>query len=243
MSGRLCVKLDRYGISLETTGMTDANYLDAYCERAGDPGFWAEPVNAVTNLAFIAAGVWIWQIYRSGGVSLRRTWDIAILIALIFATGLGSAAWHTVATRWALLADVIPITLFMHFYLGVFLVRIMGLGWPMAMAGVAVFFGAGIGFGQVFPPGTLNGTIMYVPAYLTMLLMAGILSRRRIPGARILWTVAGVWTASLFFRTVDEAWCDWFPMGTHFLWHCLNAIVLALLVRLLVRHGMGHSGR
>jgi hypothetical protein len=30
--------------------------IDAYCERLG-PGLWAEPLNALTNLAFIVAAL------------------------------------------------------------------------------------------------------------------------------------------------------------------------------------------
>lgn len=31
--------------------------VDLYCERT-EPELWAEPANALTNLAFVAAGLW-----------------------------------------------------------------------------------------------------------------------------------------------------------------------------------------
>lgn len=37
--------------------------IDAYCERIGT-GFWAEPLNALSNVAFFAAaalGLWYWR--------------------------------------------------------------------------------------------------------------------------------------------------------------------------------------
>ena len=34
----------------------EKSYIDIYCERVG-PEFWSEPVNAVTNGAFIIAGI------------------------------------------------------------------------------------------------------------------------------------------------------------------------------------------
>lgn len=43
-----------------------------------------------------------------------------------------------------------------------------------------------------------------------------------------------VFTASLFFRTVDMAFCSFIPLGTHFLWHCLNAYLLYRLLGLLI---------
>jgi hypothetical protein len=48
--------------------------VDLYCERTG-ADFWSEPVNALTNLAFVAAGLWgVRQVrkYQSGGFA--RFW-------------------------------------------------------------------------------------------------------------------------------------------------------------------------
>jgi hypothetical protein len=36
---------------------------------------------------------------------------------------------------------------------------------------------------------------------------------------------------SLFFRSIDNAICESVPLGTHFLWHLLNGLVLYLLLR------------
>ena len=43
--------------------------IDAYCERT-DPGYWAEPVNALTNLAFLLAALIAWR--RSAGLPGAR---------------------------------------------------------------------------------------------------------------------------------------------------------------------------
>ena len=76
---------------------TDA--IDAYCERS-DPSFWAEPVNAVTNLAFVLAGLWAWR--RTSGLG-------RVLSVVLMAIGVGSFLFHTVAEAWSGLADVLPI--------------------------------------------------------------------------------------------------------------------------------------
>ena len=39
---------------------------------------------------------------------------------------------------------------------------------------------------------------------------------------------------SLFFRTVDDAVCGAVPVGTHFLWHILNGVMLGWMIRVLV---------
>jgi hypothetical protein len=42
---------------------------------------------------------------------------------------------------------------------------------------------------------------------------------------------AVIFAISLTFRTVDIAICPQFPLGTHFIWHILNAVVLYVLLR------------
>ena len=40
-----------------------------------------------------------------------------------------------------------------------------------------------------------------------------------------------MFVVSLAFRTMDQAVCPAFPLGTHFIWHLLNAGVLYILLR------------
>lgn len=56
------------------------SHIDAYCERI-DPGFWSEPINALTNLAFLVAALWVWP--RVAGLPLARA-----LAATLFAIGM-----------------------------------------------------------------------------------------------------------------------------------------------------------
>ena len=110
--------------------------LNNYCERLG-PEFWSEPLNAVTNAAFLVAALLAFVLWR------RKTPDDAvglILILIVFLTGVGSFLFHTVATRWALLADVIPIALFIHLYLFWALKRYLEIPWWGSLLIVGVFF-------------------------------------------------------------------------------------------------------
>ena len=90
--------------------------LDLYCERTA-PGLWNEPLNALTNLAFLLAGLLLVVALRRAGPAVRRDPAILALVALLFLIGLGSGLFHTFATRWAVLADVIPIALFILLYM------------------------------------------------------------------------------------------------------------------------------
>ena len=89
----------------------------AYCERAGDPAFWAEPFNAISNVAFlIAALAGAVLLVRTPNARARRIeWGLVLLVTII---GIGSFLFHTYATRWASVADTAPIGIFMIGYLG-----------------------------------------------------------------------------------------------------------------------------
>ena len=87
--------------------------LSLYCERV-DASFWAEPVNALTNLAFLVAAAAAYAAWRRS--EARDPFGLA-LIGVTVAIGLGSFAFHTLATRGAALLDVIPIAIFVYGYL------------------------------------------------------------------------------------------------------------------------------
>ncbi|HEV2558892.1 MAG TPA: ceramidase domain-containing protein [Microvirga sp.] len=206
--------------------------IDSYCERT-DPSFWAEPVNAVTNGAFLiaaAAAFGLWR--RAGGRDGPALW----LIAVIATVGIGSFLFHTFANRWSLLADVIPIAVFIYSYFVLALRRYLGLGALAAGAATLAFaaFGMGFDFGweAVFGAYNLNGSVGYLPAALALVGVGALaIARGRRRAGQGLLLAAAVFALSLTFRSVDETFCAALPLGTHFLWHTLNAVVLFVLTR------------
>jgi hypothetical protein len=194
--------------------------IDIYCERT-DPGFWSEPVNALTNAAFLLAAMLVWR--RAAGARDGRL--LAALIALI---GLGSFLFHTLATVWAAWADQGAIALYIYVFLWLFLARIAGLPWWGALGGLVVFALASRALTAPFPPGSLNGSYVYFPALVALGLLAAYAWRRGHGGAARLAAAAGAFVVSIAFRSLDQGVCESWPLGTHFLWHCLNAVVLYL---------------
>ena len=79
--------------------------LDLYCERVG-PELWAEPVNALTNLAFFLSAWAGWLLIQR---STDRPVGLVLLAAVIATVGVGSLLFHTLATTWAQILDVLPI--------------------------------------------------------------------------------------------------------------------------------------
>ena len=211
--------------------------IRAYCER-GDGSFWAEPFGAASNAAFLvasAAAGW-----RARAARDRVGLAFAGMIAVI---GLGSFLFHTLAVQWAMLADVIPIALFVVAYFALALRRFLGLR-PAATVPLTLGFAvADIALTPILEAATglplarmTNGSLDYLPAFAALLGVAAALAPRDPCTARSLALVALLFLASLAFRTVDRAACDRIPIGTHFLWHALNAAVLyALLILALGR--------
>lgn len=204
--------------------------VDLYCERT-DPSFWSEPANAFTNAAFlIAAAGAFWSWRRAGG----RDWPALALIIVVAVVGVGSFTFHTVATRGAAFADVIPIAVFIYGYLLLALRRFLRLSIGTSAAILVAFAAGGQALSWLAPPHALNGSIDYVPALIALIAVA---RAAHGPARRGLDLAVMLFTVSLALRSVDLAVCDMFPLGTHFVWHMLNATVLYALLRTAIGVG------
>ena len=206
--------------------------IDAYCERLG-PGLLAEPLNALSNAAFIIAAVWAARAARRRGAAPV----IWLLIALVFVIGLGSLAFHTFANGWSSLADVLPITLFIYGYLAFALRRFLALDWWKVALFLAGLFAATFAAERVMPPGFMNGSGAYLPALVASILVSLQLLRNGHPAQLNLSLASTIFFVSLIFRTADQVLCSFLPIGTHFIWHILNGLVLALFLEAAIRYG------
>lgn len=212
-------------------------FLDSYCERAGQAGLFAEPLNAITNLAFTLAAILAYRaLRRSGAIKFSQVVDLWLLILALFSIGIGSGLWHLTPNSLTLLADVLPITLFINLFLISALRRLLQYSWWMTFGCWAIYAVATVAGQKMLPPDLLNGTIMYIPSYGALLAMMLALIRIKSPARNSVARVLMVWTISLIFRTVDGEWCVIFPIGTHFLWHIFNAYVTYTLLRTLITH-------
>jgi len=199
--------------------------IDLYCERVG-PGLWAEPVNASTNVAFFLAAWAVWRLARRSRVP---SGGVLVLTVLIVTIGIGSGLFHTFATPWARVLDVVPILLFQLCYLWLYSRDIMRLRSGLAGGLLALFFVAAY-VGRQFPH-ILNGSLIYAPAFVFVWAL-GVYHHRTQRHERFdLLTAAGVFLLAVFFRTIDNAICPTLPLGTHFLWHLLLPVVVYLIAR------------
>ena len=212
-----------------------SNPIDLYCERLG-PSFWAEPVNVLTNVAFFVAAWAAFRLWQREGKGDRA---ILALILVVAAVGLGSLAFHTKATSGAMLLDVVPIGVFIYGYILLALRRFLALSWPVALGLLAGFIALSSGLAVWVPRTVLDGSAGYFPA-LAVLFVFGWPMRGRAVG-RALLVAGGVFGVSLVLRIVDLPLCGAFPLGTHFLWHILNAVVLYAVLRGAIGERQEHS--
>ena len=238
--------------------MSWSTHIYAYCERGGDPAFWAEPANALSNVAFlIAAGAGFLALADLPGH--ERGIARPLMVGLVTAIAIGSFLFHTYANRWSALGDVLPILGFILVYFAFALNRFLGVGavWTLllTLAYAGLFWAAmqlrcgtgdgligGLGSISLSGPGRrcLNGSIAYLPALGAIWVFAGLLWRVRHPAWRHLVLAGVIFAVSLAARTVDRLWCpvmsiSGHPFGSHALWHLLNALTLFVLMRAAIR--------
>ena len=197
--------------------------IDAYCERT-DFTFWAEPLNAVTNLGYLLVALIYWQ--RMQGSAMGRV--LSFILALI---AIGSFLFHTTATAWAGAADSAPIGVFILVYL--FALNRDVLGWPLwaALLGTVLYLPYAalvVPILDSVPFLTISDFYWTVPLALIAYALG---LRRRAPGvARGLAAGAALLAVSISVRSLDLALCETLPVGTHFLWHLLNAVMFVVVL-------------
>ena len=202
--------------------------MDAYCERVG-MGLFAEPLNAVSNISFLLAAWAAWVMAkRIGALSA----GVRVLIAMAASVGVGSILWHTYPTMLTLILDIVPILIFIVWFIWLYTQNVVGMRSLFAVASVGAFLAATF---LAFPlAGVLHGAPVYTPGLVVTLVLGVFHARERRVARFALLAAAGVYLAALFFRTIDNEVCPVLPIGTHFLWHVLIGLVTYLAMRSLI---------
>ncbi|HUG19811.1 MAG TPA: ceramidase domain-containing protein [Planctomycetaceae bacterium] len=196
-------------------------YVDLYCERTG-PGLWNEPFNATSNLMFFLVAWLVWKRAKKSGTVSR---SIPLLILLTIAIGVGSILFHTLATRWAMALDVVPILLLKLAFLWTYGRDV--LHWKLrtvASIGIGLLIVSLIGLQYKH---LLNGSLLYLPGALLLVGMGAVHLQRNFAEPWSLLVGSGWMLAAIVFRTSDHSLCAIsMGHGTHFLWHLSSGCVI-----------------
>ena len=235
--------------------MTLGERVFLYCERGTSEALWAEPINAISNAGFFLAALIFWQLVLWRPPE-QRSPDHYLFVALVFAICFGSTAFHVYADRGTELADIIPIGVFMLVYLGFALNRFLNVppGWTVLL--VVAFAGLIAGSMQIHcwdggiglagdatdAKVCLNGSIGYLPALGALIVISMLVTECRHKATPYLLAATVVFAVSILLRSLDMAYCSQVEIegrdvGTHFIWHLLNAVVLFLLMRASLETG------
>jgi hypothetical protein len=234
--------------------MNWSEHVFQYCERGHSALFWAEPLNAISNGAFILAGIAAAVCLVRSRPNIGEQRFAVTLIVLLFAIGAGSFLFHTFADRRTELADQGPITLFVFGYLVFALRTFLSLRWMATAAIMIAFVAVSVWASSVtcsLPdpdmPADIGdstclwGSVAYLPALVALWTIGAILHRRSHVATASILAASAVFSLSLAVRTVDIPACQLTavlgkPIGTHFLWHILNACTLFILLRAAIRY-------
>lgn len=224
--------------------------MPVYCETA-HPWFGiAEPVNFFTNgFILLAALLATVRLVRERPPHAAGLW---LLVALLYATGIGSALWHGLRTYWALRLDSLSGLFFLLALVGLWAGELWGRiwGWLAAFGFVAV--SAGILRLSLYLMGLVPGDlrpVMFLPFFLEVILVGAALVRmsylragRKAARLGMATVICGIIAAT--GRSLDMVLCAELPFGSHFIWHTFLSLAAYLgICALMAQMGAREEAR
>ena len=205
--------------------------IDVVCERTA-AGLGAEPLNALTALAYTVLALWLWPRLRPHFTTLP---ELPWLLGCLGLIGAGSFAAHTLSLQITHAINGFLTVAFIALY--VWAVGRRAWGWaPLAAAGGAlVMLLLMTGAGWLAGSYHAQTQLPYVPLWLLLLALAW-QWRGHVAGR---WQATAVvcFAVGILLHNLDLRLCPVWPYGTHFLWHLTNDITLTCLLLALTHQG------
>ena len=178
-----------------------------YCERTGQD-LWAEPLNALTSLAWVVAALAALALCRSRRTAASgRIWDMRLLIGSAALAGVASLWWHTAPGPWSGRLDAVGLHAFLNLYLVMYLGRVVGVGSFGQVLALVVYQAGILATLALYPPLSLNGAVLYLPAVGVMALLSVLARALRKDGAGTLTAAAALFGGAVALHAVDLSLC------------------------------------
>jgi len=198
--------------------------MDFYCERTNEQIF-NEPVNAISNIFFIIVSLSLIKILRKN--QSNKIYYIQPI--LIFFIGIGSFLFHLNPNIITLYPDVIPIFLFSLSFIFFFNRDVININYLNNALLFLLFFFLFLLITPKLNYEILNGSEFYFANYFFLTMYTIWLYLKKSDFFQLLLLGFIFFNLSILLRSLDNHICEYFSIGTHFLWHFLNAYLLKIL--------------
>ena len=198
--------------------------MDFYCERTNGQIF-NEPVNAISNIFFIIVSLSLIKILRKN--QSNKIYYIQPI--LIFFIGIGSFLFHLNPNIITLYSDVIPIFLFSLSFIFFFNRDVININYLNNALLFLLFFFLFLFITPKINYEILNGSEFYFANYFFLTMYTIWLYLKKSDFFQLLLLGFIFFNLSILLRSLDNHICEYFSIGTHFLWHFLNAYLLKIL--------------
>lgn len=205
--------------------------IPIYCERGSSLEFFAEPLNAISNIAIIFASLGIYRLLTKNKIQKIEYKVVPILIVSI---GVGSFLWHATRYPYALILDAVPVALSFALITYIFLDKLIG-NKILALL-IAILLLPARFFISSFAPTDIISSLIRNLINATAFLVIILWTFKKY--GKVAFEGFGILIIYLFaitMRSVDLQVCPTFYIGTHFLWHILNALAVYLALRFLIK--------
>ncbi|MDF0707077.1 hypothetical protein [Flagellimonas okinawensis] len=197
--------------------------------------FPVEPFNTLSNLIFLALIIyWGTKVYRNPEHHRFLSW----VLPIIGVSYVGGTIYHaTRSHEFWLRLDWMPIMLLCAALVVYFIVKLVTTWWQR-ISWIVVLLGASI-FLRVLPiPEGLRISLGYVITAATMLIpLIWYLVKTKGANMHLIITAFCIFGIAIFFRSIDLHQ-DFFPMGTHWLWHLLGGIAVHFLIAYIFKDNL-----
>ena len=206
-----------------------SRWITEYCERIGNE-FYSEPFNALSNIAFFVSAFFIYKLLKKHAIKSFGYWFLFTLLVL---GSIGSLLWHSFRNPLTLSLDAVPIFIFFFTFVYLLLEQLTRSK-RKALILLVSFFILQVLASYVFPT-FLNGSIRHVVNGIAFLGIVVWLYKKYANFSRHLPVAFLLYILAILLRSIDNSVCSIFPVGTHFMWHVLNAAAAYFAIRALLK--------
>ncbi len=204
--------------------------IPTYCER-GSLGIFAEPLNAISNVAVVFAGLGIYKLLVKNRI---QKVEYKALLIIVFMIGVGSFLWHATRNVYALILDAAPVALTFALITYILLSKLIkqkliALSIALMLIPTRFFISS---FASTDISGSLIRNLFNTASFLLIILWT-IRKYGKVAFEGLI--ILAVYLVAITARGIDLQVCPTFYIGTHFLWHILNALAVYLALKFLIK--------